>query len=327
MPLHRSCLVLLAALVALVSANETSARRLDGSYFPNVPVIDQNGRTLRFYDDVLAGQRVVVSFIFTTCRDVCPLITARLAQVRERLGPDLHDEIRFVSISVDPKTDTPTRLKEYAEAFGIGSNWLFLTGTEADIQLIRKKLGDRAGALVDHRQDIWLGDDTTAQWARDSAFSDLSTLTHTIIDLLPDLRDRERGGGGAPVVPVTGIKPGQALFQKACASCHSIGPGTARVGPNLAGVTRRRTMDWITGYIMDPRAFHRRGDPIARELEAQFKSVRMPYLGLGANDAADLIAYIEAQTFVSEAAPSSHASQPAVGPLGVAPRRSLYGRW
>ena len=49
------------------------------NYFPNVPVVDQDGRTLNFYDDVIKGKMVVVSFIYTSCPDICPLTTARLS--------------------------------------------------------------------------------------------------------------------------------------------------------------------------------------------------------------------------------------------------------
>src|SRR5215831_3480603 len=70
------------------TAQTTSQRpgnRWGANYFPNVPVIDQNGRTLNFYDDVIKGKIVVVSFIYTSCQDLCPLTAAKMAQLEDKL--------------------------------------------------------------------------------------------------------------------------------------------------------------------------------------------------------------------------------------------------
>src|SRR4051812_939786 len=56
------------------------------TYIPNLPVVTQNGETLNFYDDLIKDKVVVISFIYTSCTDICPLTTARLADVREKLG-------------------------------------------------------------------------------------------------------------------------------------------------------------------------------------------------------------------------------------------------
>jgi cytochrome oxidase Cu insertion factor (SCO1/SenC/PrrC family) len=93
------------------------------SYFPNLPVIDQNGRTLKFYDDVIKGKIVIISFIYTTCQDACPLTTARLVQLADKLektGAVVGRDLFFVSMSVDPNNDTPERLKAFADAFDMG---------------------------------------------------------------------------------------------------------------------------------------------------------------------------------------------------------------
>jgi protein SCO1/2 len=56
-----------------------------------------------------------------------------------------------VSISIDPVTDTPEKLKEYAEAFQAGPGWSFLTGKPEDMEAIRYKLGERSAKLTEHR--------------------------------------------------------------------------------------------------------------------------------------------------------------------------------
>src|SRR5215813_2052271 len=111
------------------------------NYFPNVPLLTQDGTTVHFYDDLLKGNAAAITVIYTSCKDECPLETARLVQVQRLLGDRVGKDIFFYSISSDPKRDTPAVLKAYAEKFGVGPGWLFLTGAEADLQLVAKKLG------------------------------------------------------------------------------------------------------------------------------------------------------------------------------------------
>jgi protein SCO1 len=281
-------------------------------YLPNVPVLSQDGEQLLFYDDVIQGKIVVISFIYTSCRDICPVVTARLAQVEEKLGASMGHDVFFVSISVDPLNDSPARLKEYADAFQAGPGWLFLTGKPGDIDLIRYKLGDRSQKLSEHRNEIWLANDVTGDWARDSVFGDIDTLAMTIRAMDPFARD-QMGKTEQPVAAAGNLHssgtvasgtsidlPGQALFIKACASCHTIGQGT-KVGPDLGGLTIRRTRDWIMNYITAPEKMWSQQDPTALQLSEQYPRVRMPNLGLAGNDAADLIAYVEAMTYAAAA--------------------------
>ena len=130
------------ALAAVLAAGAASAANPWGAdYFPNVPLTTQDGKTVRFYDDLLKGKSVAINVIFTTCTDVCPLETANLVQLTKLLGDRVGKDVRLYSISIDPKRDTPEVLKAYAEKFGAGGpGWLFLTGKAEDIKLITKKL-------------------------------------------------------------------------------------------------------------------------------------------------------------------------------------------
>jgi hypothetical protein len=77
--------------------------------------------------------------------DLCPILTARLAEVRDKLGDAVGRDILFVSMSVDPEHDTPQVLKAYAEAFEAGApGWQFVTGLPQDINAINAKFGDRS---------------------------------------------------------------------------------------------------------------------------------------------------------------------------------------
>jgi protein SCO1 len=90
-------------------------------------------------------------------------------------------------------------------------------------------------------------------------------------------------------------EPGQVLFKKLCAPCHTIGVGD-RAGPDLRDVTARRDRGWLTRFIMDAYQMRRKKDPTALALADKYKGVLMPRLGLTKNDAADVITYVETQS-------------------------------
>ena len=297
-----SACLLIAALVAVAASPAiTQIRRWDSDYFSNATVITQQGRSLKFYDDVIKDKIVVISFIYTSCRDICPLVTARLQQLRELMAADgLGRNATFVSITIDPEHDRPENLKAHAESFKAAPDWLFLTGSPDDIRAINYKLGERSRNLTEHKNEIVLGNDRTGSWARDSIFTDLNVLARTI-----DQMDASARAPAPP--PISGttlakvdvtmdLLPGQALFIKACAGCHTIGNGD-RVGPDLKGLTSRRERPWLSRMMIEPHKLLAEKDPTALALVRRFKAVRMPVLGLSENDVADLIAYIDVRTY------------------------------
>ena len=294
---------LLCAAWGLAAAG--SASPWGGNYFSNLPVVTQDGKTLRFYDDVIKGKVVVVSFIYTSCTDICPLTTARLALVADQLGDTLGRDVFFVSMTVDPETDTPARLKTYAEAFTSNPGWLFLTGKPEDIRAINSKFGNRSPLLAEHKMEIVLGNDATGDWQRDTPFGEIASIVYNIRGMNPKLaasQDSVNTDGTEPVVITR--NPGETLFRKLCTPCHTVGVGR-RVGPDLFDAASRRTPEWLASFIMSPGKMRRSGDPVALALEKEFPGVKMPELGLTANDANDLITFLKAATERVEAAKGS----------------------
>src|SRR5215467_4252218 len=288
---------LAAALFSLQTPLHAQSNRWGAGYFPNLPVVTQDGKTLKFYDDVIKGKMVLISFIYTNCPDICPLTTARISQVEDALGDMVGRDIFFISMTVDPVRDTPERLKEFAKAFDAGPGWLFLTGKPEDIKLINASLGDRSRTIDEHRNEIVLGNDATGEWMRNTVFGDLDRLLIDIRAMDPKWRDRVRQPKPDPASNTgyaLGMQPGQALFKRICAPCHTIGVGD-RVGPDLRGVTERRDHAWLSSYIRNPGRLRAQQDPIALELAVKFPAVRMPVLGLAEVDAKDLISYLEVQ--------------------------------
>jgi cytochrome oxidase Cu insertion factor (SCO1/SenC/PrrC family) len=131
---------------------------------PDLRVIDQDGNRLRFYTDLMKGKVVVLSFFFTSCVDVCPMQGMALAKLQRRLGERAGKDVFFVSVSKDPVTDTPHRLKDWASKYRVGPGWRLVTGEEAMFRkLIRDFTGESLGGS-NHLPVLLIGNDRTGRW-------------------------------------------------------------------------------------------------------------------------------------------------------------------
>jgi protein SCO1 len=137
-----------AAAVAVPASGGTRNPR---EYFGESELVTQDGRKVHFYSDMLKDRVTVVNVIYTNCKDACPLITARLNEVRRELGELFGTRVFFVSISSDPERDTPQALKKFAQAqHADAAGWTFLTGSRPDIDRVLGKLGQAAQSAEDH---------------------------------------------------------------------------------------------------------------------------------------------------------------------------------
>ena len=135
-------------------------------YFSDVELLDQDGRQVRFYTDLLKGKTVVINAFFTTCTSVCPPMNRNMEKIQEALGDRLGKEVFLISISVDPTTDTPPRLKEYAQKFHAKPGWRFLTGKKENVDWALYKVGQYVEAKDDHTTVIIVGNETTGLWKK-----------------------------------------------------------------------------------------------------------------------------------------------------------------
>jgi protein SCO1 len=118
----------------------------DGQSLPRVglapafALTTQDSAQLKLAD--LRGKVVAVTFIFTTCKDTCPVLTAKLVSVQRKLAGAGDADIAFAAITLTPKHDTPEVLKKYAQAHGADlSHWSFLTGDAKQIHALAKQYG------------------------------------------------------------------------------------------------------------------------------------------------------------------------------------------
>jgi protein SCO1/2 len=145
-------------------------------YFANVAVKDQSNRRLRFYDDLVKGKTVLINFMFTTCGDFCPRATQNLARVQDGLGERLGRDIFMVSVSLDPRRDTPRRLARYATDHHARPGWHFVTGAVSAVNEIRNRLGAGGEDKMQHTGIVLVGNEPAGRWRHFYALSKASDL-------------------------------------------------------------------------------------------------------------------------------------------------------
>jgi protein SCO1 len=135
-------------------------------YFTDTVLMNQNGENVRFYSDLLKNRIVVINTFFTECVSVCPLLNRNMQAIQDWLGERLNRDVLLLSISVDPATDTPPRIKEYAQRFHAKPGWVFLTGKKENVDLVLQKLGQKVEARDDHSTIFIIGNDRTHLWKK-----------------------------------------------------------------------------------------------------------------------------------------------------------------
>ena len=144
----------LAAVAAGVAASASASASVSASAapsvipasanrrnFPNHELITHENRKVRFYDDLVKGKIVLFNFFYTRCEGICIPTTSNLVKVQNLLGDRLGRDMFMYSISLKPQEDRPGDLKEYREAYDVKPGWTFLTGSHANCETLRRRLG------------------------------------------------------------------------------------------------------------------------------------------------------------------------------------------
>ena len=167
--------------VASAQAKQSSQAKPKASLkIPDATVYDQNGNKLKFNTDLVKGKTVAINFIFTTCTNICPPLTATFRRVQQELGDRVGQDVQLISVSVDPTTDVPERLKAYADKFKAGPGWTFVTGDKAEIDSILKALDVFVANKNDHTPMVLIGNEATDNWTRAYGLSPPARLAELI---------------------------------------------------------------------------------------------------------------------------------------------------
>jgi protein SCO1 len=132
---------------------------------PDLELIRADGARVRLRNELGCGKPVVLNFIFTSCTTICPVMTATFARVQEQLGAD-RDQVRMISVSIDPEYDTPARLEAFAREHAAGPEWHFLTGSQRDIEAVQKAFGAYRGSKFNHSAVTFLRGANEASWRK-----------------------------------------------------------------------------------------------------------------------------------------------------------------
>jgi len=133
-------------------------------------LVDLDGHAVRFKSEAVDDRIVVVDFIYTSCTTICPITSAIFSEVQQRLietlGERFGRDVKLVSLTVDPATDTPERLKDYAASFGSSTGWLWLTGDKPKVDKVLAGFGAYAVDFTRHAGAIVVGDARSGDWTR-----------------------------------------------------------------------------------------------------------------------------------------------------------------
>lgn len=156
----------------------------DGISIPDVQLVNQFGQPVHFYSDLVQGKVVAINFIFTTCTTICPPMGANYGHLQQLLGDRLGDEVALISISTDPVTDTPERLKAWSEQFKAKPGWTLVTGSKPDVDNLLKALGAFTPDRSDHSPFILMGDEAQGIWRRVHGFTAPAKIEKILSEML-----------------------------------------------------------------------------------------------------------------------------------------------
>ena len=152
------------------------AARTSAAYtIPDVELVRDDGKAVRLRQEFDDGRPVVLSFIFTSCTTVCPVLSATLAQLQRRLG-SARDQVHLVSISIDPEHDTPERLRAHASKFGAGPEWQHYGGTLAASLAAQRAFSVYRGDKMQHAPATLVRTAPGKEWVRFDGFATADQL-------------------------------------------------------------------------------------------------------------------------------------------------------
>lgn len=150
---------------------------------PPVELVRDDGKAVSLVDELNDGRPVILTFIYTSCTTICPMISQTLERLQGELGSD-RDKVHIVSISIDPEEDTPARLKAYAERFGAGPEWQHYTGTVDASIAAQRAFNVYRGDKMNHAPVAFLRAAPGKQWMRIDGFATPSELLAAYRDMV-----------------------------------------------------------------------------------------------------------------------------------------------
>jgi protein SCO1/2 len=159
------------------------------TYFTDTMLVDQDGRRLRFYTDLVKGKVVVIHPFFTSCSGSCVTMADALTKLQDRLGDRLGKEVVLLSMTVDPANDQVERLAEHARKLRARPGWHLLTGRREDLEQVERRLGQYVEAREAHNTTFVVGNEASGLWMKHLDPRDTDGLLAKVEQALADRRD------------------------------------------------------------------------------------------------------------------------------------------
>ena len=156
----------LLALLLLAFPIQADFTEAGLKYFTDVKLLDQDGKEVRLYSDLIAGKTIVVNSFFATCAGSCPVMAGTFKKIQAALGDRLGRDVHLISITVDPETDTPAQLRRFAKDAGAKPGWHLITGDKANVEQALYKLGLAAESREMHKNLFIVGNEPKGVWKK-----------------------------------------------------------------------------------------------------------------------------------------------------------------
>jgi protein SCO1/2 len=137
---------------------------------PDLVLLDQDGQPRRFRSDVIGDRLAAITFTYTSCTTVCPILDRVFLDLQQRLQQGLSADTALVTVTIDPANDIPTRLRAHADKVGATEGWRFLTGDSDRVVRLLKALEVYSGDIFDHPPTVYVVDGERDLWTRLNGF-------------------------------------------------------------------------------------------------------------------------------------------------------------
>ena len=163
-----SLLVIVLCFFCLLPKNASGSkyeRSVEKVAIPDVVLVNQDGKRVRFKTLLESDKPVIVDFIYATCTTICPVLSAGFSSMQRKLGPHSED-VQLVSVTIDPENDTPQVMKEYLERYRARPGWDFLTGNPRDIDRVAEAFNAFVGDKMEHLPLNFIRTSENGKWVR-----------------------------------------------------------------------------------------------------------------------------------------------------------------
>jgi len=153
-------------------------------FLHDLVLLDQDGRSTHFYTDLIKDKSVILSFFYTTCSYMCTRQGKVFSELQTELGDRLGKDIFLISVTMDPQTDTPERLRSWGKQYGQRKGWSLVTGGKVEMEkLVGHLTGNPLVRLEMHAPFVYLGNDKKNKWTATFGLAAPKTLLKQIEEM------------------------------------------------------------------------------------------------------------------------------------------------